>query len=82
MGQPRISDFGLAILFDSKGCSLAQSSFRGQGSVWWQAPELLHPKKFSDIKPGLTTNSDVYAFACVCMEVSSVYVRKSLSYIN
>lgn len=69
-GEPRISDFGLARLFDSNGSSLGQTSFKGQGSVWWQAPELLYPTKFNGIEPGLTTKSDVYAFACVSFEVS------------
>lgn len=74
-GQPRISDFGLATFIDSQASTLDQSSFKGKGSMRWQAPELLDSSRFSGITLGLTTKSDVYAFACVCLEVSDLYQR-------
>ena len=67
--QPRISDFGLATVIDTQTSTLDKSSFKGKGSIRWQAPELLSSTRFNDITPGLTTRSDVYAFACVCYEV-------------
>ncbi|KAI5121751.1 hypothetical protein M0805_009040 [Coniferiporia weirii] len=68
--EPRITDFGLARIVDSQ-VSIIATSFRGAGVVRWQAPELLD---FGDTKDRgesvyISTMSDVYAFACVCLEV-------------
>lgn len=66
-----ISDFGLSIIFDSQGGSVDRTSYKGEGSVRWQAPELLDPEQFVGITRGPTGKSDVYAFSCVCLEVSA-----------
>lgn len=70
-GQPKISDFGLARVFDSQGGPTDRTSYKGEGSARWLAPELLNSERFTGIKPGPTKESDVYAFSCVCLEVSA-----------
>lgn len=59
-GQPRIVGVNLEVSNDSHSV---------QGSLRWQAPELLVPERFSNVDSGTTPQSDVYAFACVCLEV-------------
>lgn len=67
-GRPRLADFGLSKILDSRAATSA-TSFTGQGSMRWQAPELMNPDDFKGIRRGTTYDSDVYAFACVCLEV-------------
>ncbi len=67
-GSPKSTDFGLAKVIDSQASTVSASSFSGKGSLRWQAPELLMTSQF-DGDGGLTTKSDVYAYACVCLEV-------------
>ena len=45
------------------------SSSNGKGHIRWQAPEILNVGRFPDIKGELTTASDIYALACVYLEV-------------
>ncbi|KAH8113076.1 kinase-like domain-containing protein [Phellopilus nigrolimitatus] len=68
--EPRITDFGLARVIDSQSSTIA-SSFRGRGTLRWQAPELLNATRFKGMgEPcNITAKSDVYAFACLCLEV-------------
>lgn len=68
--RPRIADFGLAQAVDSRSSSAMASSRRGKGSMRFQAPELLNPSRFEGFSGDVTRNSDVYAYACVCLEVS------------
>lgn len=42
------------------------------GSTRWMAPELLLTDIEDDRKPPISTHSDVYAFASVCLEVSTL----------
>jgi serine/threonine protein kinase len=44
------------------------STNRG-GSLYWMAPELLDPGRFG-LKFARTPATDVYAFGCVCFEVT------------
>lgn len=69
--RPRIADFGLTKIIDSQITKAGGTTQRGKGSVRWKAPELLaFDEEEDDIVPtGLTSNSDVYAFGCVCIEV-------------
>ncbi|OCB87579.1 kinase-like protein [Sanghuangporus baumii] len=66
--EPRITDFGLARVVDSQGTSIA-TSFKGRGTLRWQAPELLNASRFGQDMNKLTTKTDVYAFSCVCLEI-------------
>lgn len=72
-GQPRLADFGLAQFFDSQA-SCAGPSFRGGGTLRWQAPELLASNSFNGTNNScqVTTYSDVYAFAILCWEVNNL----------
>jgi serine/threonine protein kinase len=68
-----LSDFGLATTIredntDTTAGPLASSSNRG-GSMRWFAPELIVPEQFGCERFVRTRATDVYAFACVCIEV-------------
>ena len=72
-GVAKLADFGLASILDSRSSIFTSAaSYKGNGPMRWQAPELLYSDLFPDVKPGTSTNSDVYAFAAVCLEVSKV----------
>lgn len=83
-GTPMLSDLGLTRVIDSRA-SAAGTSFKGDGCIQWQAPEILQPTSVAD-GHNLTTRTDVYALACVMLEVcirlspeSNVIVITSLS---
>ncbi|KAJ6475700.1 kinase-like domain-containing protein [Mycena vitilis] len=63
-GHARLVDFGLAVFADGP---LAPTN-RG-GSVRWMAPELLNPESCGFSTFRRTFASDIYAFACVCLEL-------------
>ncbi|KAF8155305.1 kinase-like domain-containing protein [Mycena galopus ATCC 62051] len=67
-GHIRLADFGLAVFADGP---LAPTN-RG-GSTRWMAPELLDPSSCGLEVFQRTFASDVYSFACVCLEM---YTRK------
>lgn len=84
-GCVKIADFGLSVL--SEGHSGNYYSMRS-GNVRWTAPELIFPELYGNTATGITPRapvdgvvqtarptkeSDVYAFACLCVEVSSKY---------
>ncbi|KAJ7348096.1 kinase-like domain-containing protein [Mycena albidolilacea] len=58
----RLADFGLAIVTDA---TLGTTSTARSGSVRWMAPELLN----FELEFKRTKASDVYAFACLCIEI-------------
>jgi serine/threonine protein kinase len=58
----QLADFGLAIVTDA---TLGTTSTARSGSVRWMAPELLN----FELQFKRTEASDVYAFACLCIEV-------------
>jgi serine/threonine protein kinase len=63
-GNPRISDFGVAILGDlTKGRDTTTGS---NGSEAWMAPERLKDQTTNRKSKAM----DVYAFACICYMVS------------
>lgn len=69
-GRPRLSDYELGQLIDVSQFTSAG----GSQTAAWTAPELM---EFSDtesstdgVDGGVTTASDVFAFAMVCIEVS------------
>jgi len=71
-GKAVITDFGLAKVAEefSDSIQLATSFFAG--STRWMAPELILALVEDDGQPPpITTFSDVYSFACVCLEIAT-----------
>ncbi|KAF7349166.1 Kinase-like protein [Mycena sanguinolenta] len=70
-GNVCLSDFGLATSIDDADSTTAgvTSSSNRAGSVRFFAPELIHPPKFGCPNFLRTKASDVYAFACVSLEL-------------
>ena len=66
-GHPRIADFGLAKIAPDEN----KSSNGGKGCLRWQAPELIITTRFQPISKGITTETDVFAFGRVCLEVGT-----------
>ncbi|TCD71742.1 hypothetical protein EIP91_005508 [Steccherinum ochraceum] len=62
----RLADFGLAVVAQPTTGSYRSSS---NGAIRWLAPELLDPSLFGYETSRPTAPGDVYAYACVCMEV-------------
>ncbi|KAJ3485618.1 hypothetical protein NLI96_g4827 [Meripilus lineatus] len=67
-GKMRLADFGLAVIAEA-GQSLTVTT-RG-GAFGWLAPELIDPESFGLDSTRPTFASDVYSFACVCIELFS-----------
>ncbi|KAJ7802442.1 kinase-like domain-containing protein [Mycena olivaceomarginata] len=69
-GNACLSDFGLASPFsDTDSTAGITASSNRAGSVRWFAPELIEPESFGCKRFVRTTASDVYAYACVCLEL-------------
>ncbi|KAJ6545622.1 kinase-like domain-containing protein [Mycena capillaripes] len=70
-GSACLSDFGLAttICDADSTTGLLASSPNHAGSIRWWAPELFQPTAFGCVRFARTRASDVYAYACVCLEV-------------
>ncbi|KAJ7266652.1 kinase-like domain-containing protein [Mycena rebaudengoi] len=58
----QLADFGLAVVTDA---TIGTTSTTRRGSSRWMAPELLNP----ELEFERTRASDVYAFACLCVEL-------------
>ncbi|KAI6012235.1 kinase-like domain-containing protein [Pisolithus marmoratus] len=76
-GTALITDFGLSTVIEE--LSLTESGLRAarltgssghRGSTRWMAPELFIALVEDEV-PRITTESDVYAFGCVCLEVAT-----------
>jgi serine/threonine protein kinase len=82
-----LADFGLTGVVEDPASTTGgalTSTANHAGSLRWFAPELIAPTFFGCERFVRTTASDVYAFACVCLEVSWIgtacLVVCSLSY--
>lgn len=66
--RPIITDFGLSKVIEDVPDIIHSSFFAG--STRWMSPELVQTLIEDDgCVPQVTTRSDVYAFAAVCLEV-------------
>jgi serine/threonine protein kinase len=65
----RLMDFGLSVFADKTGAFDGTSEVGAQA---WMAPELLDPDKMGLDSFQRTYASDIYAFACICIEVNPV----------
>ncbi|KAJ7742169.1 kinase-like domain-containing protein, partial [Mycena maculata] len=63
-----LADFGLTTIIAASIYDISSSNH--SGSMRWMAPELLQPSMFGCDRFVRTPTSDVYAFACVCLEAS------------
>ncbi|EGN97419.1 hypothetical protein SERLA73DRAFT_75104 [Serpula lacrymans var. lacrymans S7.3] len=71
-GNPLITDFGLSNVVEELCDSINLGTSLFAGSTRYMAPELVLALVEDDgIPPPITTASDVYAFACVCLEVAT-----------
>jgi serine/threonine protein kinase len=61
---PRLADFGLTLVGDSSASGMT-TTHTGAGSLRWKCPEQLE----EDARR--TMAGDVWAFACLCIAVSS-----------
>lgn len=67
------TDFGLAGVVDPLGRSLVTKTGRS-GAAPYKAPELHDPQELGYKEFRRTTSTDVYAFASLCLEVSSTFL--------
>lgn len=66
-GSIRLTDFGLSLI--AEGTAYNYGSQRGGGAAHYTAPELFDPEVFCLETRRPTFSSDIYALACVCIEV-------------
>ncbi|KAI6008736.1 kinase-like domain-containing protein [Pisolithus orientalis] len=77
-GTAVITDFGLSTVIEElslmeSGLQAAKLRSSGhRGSTRWMAPELFIALVDDEV-PQITTESDVYSFGCVCLEVATGY---------
>lgn len=69
-GNIRLTDFGLSLI--AEGTAYNYGSQRGGGAVHYTAPELFDQELFGLDTCRPTFRSDIYAFACVCIEIRSI----------
>ena len=65
----RVTDFGMSLI--SEASSYNYGSIHGGGATRWQAPELIDPEEYGLESSRPTPPSDVFSFACTCIEVWS-----------
>ena len=75
-----LTDFGLAVFIREAQDSIGYGSTRG-GNPRWLSPELIDPELFAeqDQSGRPTFASDIYSFACGCIEVNAQQLSSPLS---
>jgi serine/threonine protein kinase len=64
----RLADFGLTAFAEA---TMPSQSTSRRGSIRWMAPELHRPQSVGLDVFKRTPATDVYAFACICVEVGT-----------
>lgn len=79
-GSACLTDFGMSLI--SEATAYNYGSIHGGGAIRWQAPELIDPEEFGLESTRPTPLSDVFSFACTCVEVSLIllYIRPPATY--
>lgn len=67
-GNPLLVDFGLSSITIGPTSIVSTSSAKGGGTVRWMAPELCDPDR-TDHAASSTTQSDIFSFAMVVVEI-------------
>ncbi|KAJ7224780.1 kinase-like domain-containing protein [Mycena rebaudengoi] len=67
-----LTDFGLTTFTDT---TAATTTSHRAGTIRWMAPELIEPDRFG-LPFRRTSETDVYAFACVCLEVIQLFIHR------
>jgi serine/threonine protein kinase len=81
-GRACIADFDMSMLSNDSRLPLKLTqSDRQRGSIYFLAPELLIDSDDSQSCRG-TLECDIYAYACVCYEVSSILFAVSFANIQ
>ncbi|TCD71936.1 hypothetical protein EIP91_000068 [Steccherinum ochraceum] len=65
----RLTDFGMAVI--AEATSYQYASNHGGGALRWTAPELIDPEQLGLKSSRPTFASDIYSFACTCVEFYS-----------
>ncbi|KAL4245974.1 EKC/KEOPS complex subunit BUD32 [Abortiporus biennis] len=69
--EVQLADFGLSVIAEAH--SNQYGSTRG-GAIRWVAPELITPETYNRVSTRPTYASDIYSFACICVEL---YTRRN-----
>ncbi|THH28475.1 hypothetical protein EUX98_g5723 [Antrodiella citrinella] len=62
-----LTDFGTALIAEATAYNYG--SAHGGGAMYWQAPEVIDPDHFGLPSGRTTYASDMYSFACTCVEL-------------
>ena len=77
-GKVLLTDFGLGLI--ASATAFNYGSKHGGGGYAHRAPELHDPLKFSLETDRPTPATDIYAFACVAIEVTYHYCRPTFPF--
>lgn len=81
-GRAQLADFGFSSVTDPIILELTDylPAVSVGGTIQWQAPELLDPSS-GELVPN-SKKSDIYAWACVCYEVTHSFPLRPFSDIS
>ena len=60
----------MSLIAEATAGNYGSTIAHGGGATRWTAPELMDPEDFNCESDRPTTRSDMYSFACICVEVS------------
>lgn len=74
-GAARLTDFGFSLLLEATPYRFASN--HGGGAIYFTAPELFDPERFGFTSSRPTFESDIFAFACIIVEVRAASPKNS-----